>query len=340
MTSLHLNLGSRGYDITIGQDLLSSADKYFNLERKIFVLTDSGVPSEYSKKIADLSKSALIYTVAEGEKSKSLSTLESVLTAMMDFNMTRGDALVAVGGGVVGDLGGFAASVYMRGIDFYNVPTTVLSQVDSSIGGKTAVNLGKTKNIVGAFHQPKGVLIDTNTLHTLPSRHTTAGLAEAVKMALTSDAELFEIFEHEDLCDDDVLEKIISKALMIKKSVVEQDEKETGLRKILNFGHTFGHGIEAVGAKSGPLYHGECVALGMLPVSSEDVRKQLIPVLEKIGLPTKYSGDVDAALAFASHDKKASADGIDVVMVEKIGNFRIQKMTFSDFSELIKKNFK
>jgi len=187
MTSLHLNLGSRGYDITIGRGLLDNADKYFNLKRKVFILTDSGVPCEYSEKIAKLSETAKIYTVPQGEASKSLSTLENVLTAMMEFKMTRGDALVSVGGGVIGDLGGFAASVYMRGIDFYNLPTTLLSQVDSSIGGKTAVNLGNTKNIVGAFYQPKAVLIDTDTLKTLSSRHISAGLAEAVKMSLTSD---------------------------------------------------------------------------------------------------------------------------------------------------------
>ena len=336
MTTLHLNLGERGYDITVGKGLLSYADKYFNLSRKVFILTDSGVPSQYSKTLAALSKEAIIYTVKEGEGSKSLSTLEKVLTAMMEFKMTRGDALVAVGGGVVGDLGGFAASVYMRGIDFYNAPTTVLSQVDSSIGGKTAVNLGNTKNIVGAFYQPKAVLIDTDTLKTLPSRQVSAGLAEAVKMSLTSDEKLFEIFENEEITEENT-EKIITAALMIKKSVVEEDEKESGLRKILNFGHTFGHGIEAEGGLSG-LYHGECVALGMLPVCSKEVRERLIPVLAKLGLPTVYSGDVDVALQYTSHDKKATSDGkIDVVSVEKIGSFKLTKMTFADFSLLVKR---
>lgn len=340
MTSLHLDLGLRGYDITVGRELISSADKYFNLSRKIFILTDSGVPQEYAQEIFRLSKDAFIYTVAQGEGSKSLATLENVLSAMMDFKMTRGDALVAVGGGVIGDLGGFAASVYMRGIDFYNVPTTLLSQVDSSIGGKTAVNLVNTKNIVGAFYQPKAVLIDIDTLHTLPARHAAAGLAEAVKMSLTSDSELFEIFENEDICDDDILEKIITRSLMIKKSVVEEDEKELGLRKILNFGHTLGHGIEAVGAKDCALYHGECVALGMLPVCSEKVRERLTFVLKKIGLPTKYTGNLDAALKYTVHDKKCGPGGIDVVLVEEIGKFKICKMSVSDFSILVKKIFK
>ena len=336
MTSLHLNLGGRGYDITIGRGLLDNADKYFNLKRKVFILTDSGVPCQYSKKIAKLSENAKIFTVPEGEGSKSLSTLEEVLTAMMEFKMTRGDALVSVGGGVIGDLGGFAASVYMRGIDFYNLPTTLLSQVDSSIGGKTAVNLGNTKNIVGAFYQPKAVLIDTDTLKTLSARHVNAGLAEAVKMSLTSDKELFEIFENEDVNESNI-EKIITRALMIKKAVVEEDEKESGLRKILNFGHTFGHGIEAESGL-GALYHGECVALGMLPVASEEVRKRLIPVLKKLMLPTEYNGNVEKALEYTSHDKKAGAGGIDVVLVESIGTFELRKMTFTEFSDLVKKN--
>lgn len=337
MTSLHLSLGERSYDITIGKDLLKSADKYFNLNRKVLVLTDSGVPKEYSERIAALCKDALIYTVQEGEGSKSLTTLEKLLSAMMDYKMTRKDALVAVGGGVVGDLGGFAASVYMRGIDFYNAPTTILSQVDSSIGGKTAVNLGSTKNIVGSFYQPKAVLIDTDTQKTLPKRQISAGLAEAVKMALTSSEELFEIFESEENGEDNI-EKIIVEALKIKKSVVEKDEKESGLRKILNFGHTLGHGIEA-DSSLGSLYHGECVALGMLPVCSPEVRARLVPVLKKLDLPTEYDGNIDSALEYASHDKKADGDGIDVVLVEKVGEFKLSRMTLNEFGTLVKKNF-
>ena len=337
MTSLHLSLGERSYDITIGKDLLKSADKYFNLNRKVLVLTDSGVPKEYSERIAALCKDALIYTVQEGEGSKSLTTLEKLLSAMMDYKMTRKDALVAVGGGVVGDLGGFAASVYMRGIDFYNAPTTILSQVDSSIGGKTAVNLGSTKNIVGSFYQPKSVLIDTDTQKTLPKRQISAGLAEAVKMALTSSEKLFEIFESEENGEDNI-EKIIVEALKIKKSVVEKDEKESGLRKILNFGHTLGHGIEADSSLGG-LYHGECVALGMLPVCSPEVRARLVPVLKKLDLPTEYDGNIDSALEYASHDKKADGDGIDVVLVEKVGEFKLSRMTLNEFGTLVKKNF-
>ena len=302
------------------------------------IVTDTGVPTEYARTVASRCESYRIHTFPMGEESKNMRSFEGILAAMLDFGMQRGDCVVAVGGGVCGDMSGFAAGVYMRGIDFYNIPTTVLSQVDSSIGGKTAVNLGNTKNIVGSFYQPKGVLIDTDVLKTLPKRQISAGLAEAVKMSLTSDAELFGIFEKE-IIDQSNIETIIARSLMIKKSVVEKDEKEAGLRKILNFGHTLGHGIEA-DSGLGSLYHGECVAIGMLSVCSETVRVRLLPVLEKLGLPTSYNGDIDNALSYVSHDKKAGEGGIDVVLVNKVGSFEIKKMTIEEFGSLVKSGLK
>ena len=337
MTTIRLSLPDCEYDITVGRGILKNADKYLNLNKRVFIITDDGVPTEYSKTVATLSKEAKIFTVKQGESSKSIAVLEEVLSAMLDFNMTRGDTAIAVGGGVVGDLTGFAAACYMRGIDFYNIPTTLLSQVDSSIGGKTAVNLGKVKNIVGAFHQPKGVLIDTDVLSTLPKRQIAAGLAEAVKMSLTSDAELFSIFETEDISLDNI-EKVITRSLMIKKNVVETDEKETGLRKILNFGHTLGHAIEAQEKLHG-LYHGECVALGMLPVSSREVRERLIKVLKKLGLPTEYNGNLDDALKFMAHDKKCSGKTLSAIFVDEVGKCRIEKLSVDEFSTHIKNNF-
>lgn len=331
MNKLRINLGKDGYDISVGSGLIDSAEEIFNLNRKVFILTDTGVPKEYSEKILKKSKEAVIFTAAEGEGTKSLAALEKILSVMLEFDMSRGDCLVAVGGGVVGDLGGFAASVYMRGIDFYNVPTTLLSQVDSSIGGKTAVNFGGVKNIVGAFYQPKAVLIDPETLKTLPERQISAGFAEVVKMALTSDAELLSTFENEQALD---IEDIIIRSLKIKRSVVELDEREAGLRKVLNFGHTLGHGIEA--AKDG-LYHGECVALGMIPMCSESVRGRLIKILKKLGLPTVYNGNIEHALEFVIHDKKCLDGIIDAVFVDEPGSFRMEKITVDGFSNLVRK---
>ncbi len=336
MATLTLDLKDRSYDITVECGILDRAGEILDLNRKVFILTDTGVPEEYAKKILDQSNEAVIFTAKEGESTKSPAVLEKLLGVMLEFDMSRSDCVVAVGGGVVGDLAGFAASIYMRGVDFYNIPTTLLSEVDSSIGGKTAINLGGVKNTVGTFYQPKHVLIDPDTLRTLPTRQIGAGLAEVVKMALTSDAELFETLENTVAFD---IEDIIFRALKIKKCVVECDERETGLRKILNFGHTLGHGIEAAEGLSG-LYHGECVALGMIPVCSPSVRKRLIPVLRKLGLPTEYSGDIDKALEFTIHDKKCKNGIIDAVFVDEIGSYRLEKISVEDFRDLVRQNLK
>lgn len=328
--TLTLDLGDRRYDITIGRGMLSKAGEVFRLNRKVFILTDSGVPAEYAKAVAAQCKESKIVTVAQGEDSKSMETLNRCLQQMLDYGLTRSDCCVAVGGGVVGDLTGFLSAVYMRGIDFYNVPTTLLSCLDSSIGGKTAINFGGVKNIVGAFHQPRHVLIDPNTLKTLDKRQFSAGLAEGVKMGLTSDETLFSLFETRELTDT-VLDEIILKALLVKKSVVEQDEQEAGLRKILNFGHTLGHGIESLGG----LLHGECVALGMLPMCAPQVRNRLIPVLEKLNLPTRYSGDLKQALEPVVHDKKCVGTEIEVIYVPAVGSFQIRRIPVSEFQRQV-----
>ena len=335
MKTLRMELGESSYNISLGRGILENAGELMNLSRKVFIVTDENVPKEYSEKIKSQCKEGFIYTVTPGEGSKSMSTLEKLLSAMLDFGMSRSDAAVAVGGGVVGDITAFAASVYMRGIDFYNIPTTLLSSVDSSIGGKTGVNLSETKNIVGTFYQPKAVLIDLDTHKTLEKRHISAGLAESVKMALTSDAELFSVIERG--VTEKNIEEVVYRSLLIKKTVVEKDEKESGLRKILNFGHTVGHGIEA--EENGALFHGECVALGMLPVSSERVRKRLIPVLKALNLPTEYKGDIDSALLRVQHDKKAKSDTVDAIYVDEIGAFRIEKTKIDKFVSDAKEYF-
>lgn len=314
------------YDIIIEAGCLEKAGELLNLNRKVLIVTDDGVPPDYANTLASFCKTPVIKCVPQGEGSKSIKTFEELQLALMENNFSRTDCVVAVGGGVVGDLSGFTAACYMRGIDFYNIPTTVLSQVDSSIGGKTAINLGNIKNIVGAFYQPKRVLIDINLLKTLPERQISNGLAEAVKMSLTSDAELFDIFENGDIASS--IQTIIEKSLQIKKYVVEEDEKETGLRKILNFGHTIGHGIESFENLNG-LYHGECVALGMLPMCSANVRERLVSVLEKIGLPTKCSLDTNMVYEAMTHDKKTSGDMVTVVKVEKIGEFILEEIPVS-----------
>ena len=330
--TLQLNLPTGGYPIYIERGALDRAGELLSLNRKVLVVTDSGVPAQYAQCVAKQCRDAHVITVAEGEGSKSLATLEVLLNAMLQNGFTRTDCVVAVGGGVVGDLSGFAASTFMRGIDFYNIPTTLLSQVDSSIGGKVAVNFGGVKNIVGAFYQPKAVIVDPEVLKTLPYRQIANGLAEALKMALTSDRELFEIFERGQAIQN--LDTVIERSLRIKKAVVEEDEKESGVRRILNFGHTLGHGIE--GESFDKLYHGECVALGMIPMCAPDVRARLIPVLQSIGLPTNLEGDLETVLQLTTHDKKCEETSVNVVFVDAIGSYRIEKMPLSEWQQYIR----
>lgn len=329
--TISMNLGENRYDIIVERGVLANAKQHLQLDRRVLVVTDTGVPQDYAARLAAQCKEAVICTVEQGEASKSLDTFGTLLQTMLDHGFSRKDCVVAVGGGVVGDLAGFAASAYMRGIDFYNVPTTLLSQIDSSIGGKTAVNFGGVKNIVGAFYQPKAVLIDPDLLQTLPPRQISNGLAEAIKMALTSDKELFAIFEQEDVFG--CIDTVIRRSLLVKKSVVEQDEKEAGLRKILNFGHTVGHGIESSAAD---LYHGECVALGMLPMCGAAIRPRVIEVLKKCGLYRTLSYDWDRIAAAAFHDKKADGDTVTVVIVNEIGSCEMKTMHCRDVIAMAK----
>lgn len=313
---INVNLGEKSYDILFQRGILHQAGAHLNLNRKVFIITDSGVPVQYVNTVAKACKEGYIYTVAQGEESKSIECFQALLEKMLELRFSRSDCVVAVGGGVVGDLAGFTAASYMRGVDFYNIPTTVLSQIDSSIGGKTAVNLSGIKNIVGAFYQPKKVLIDPDVLVSLPERHIANGLAESVKMSLTSDKALFEFFENENIFSN--LDTIIPRSIQIKKNVVSQDEKEQGLRKILNFGHTIGHGIESEEKWNG-LYHGECVALGMIPMCSPEVKVRLKKVMQKLSLPTSVRFNEDAVFAAMLHDKKGSAEGVSVTVVNTVG---------------------
>ena len=336
---LTMKLNRSGYDIILKRGCLRNLHQFTNVQnRKVFVLTDSGVPAQYAQTVADQCPDSTVYTVPQGEGSKSLKVYGQVLQAMLEFGMTRKDLLVAVGGGVVGDLGGFCAATFMRGIEFAQCPTTTLSQVDSSIGGKTAVDLGETKNIVGAFWQPCVVLIDPDTLDTLPRRQYVNGLAEALKAGIIADPELFALFEKGDV--EDNIEEIIYRSLQVKKRVVEQDERENGMRACLNFGHTIGHGIEAVkgirGRRTNGLYHGECVALGMLPmIEDKQLVKRTRAVMRTLGLPVRTGVDKHKVLGYMQHDKKSRGDSITVIRVPGLGCWRADKIAVSDLGSLL-----
>lgn len=337
MKKLEVALGNRSYNIIFKNGGRKSFAKTFGIaQRRAFIVTDDGVPREYAQAVAESFDQADIYTVPMGEGSKSIGTFGDILSKMLEVGITRGDVCVAVGGGVVGDLAGFVSSAYMRGIDFYNMPTTLLSMVDSSIGGKTAVNHGGAKNIVGAFYQPKGVLIDTETLSTLSKKNFAGGMAEAIKMATTSDEDLFVMLEKTPIDELDT-ETVILRSLMIKKAVVEADEREGGLRKILNFGHTYGHAVEAASEMS-ELGHGQCVAIGMMAVSQGELKERLGRIIKKFDLPTAYAGDREIALSLISTDKKRQENDIDAILVSKIGSCEIRRMSLEEFTELVKKN--
>ncbi|MCR4955210.1 MAG: 3-dehydroquinate synthase [Lachnospiraceae bacterium] len=330
---LTVNIPGNEYEIIIEENILKGLKDYVNLDRKVLIVTDDKVPCEYANEVAKSCREPLIVTVKSGEESKSMESFSMLQSKMLKNGFSRKDLVIAVGGGVVGDLAGFSASCYMRGIDFYNVPTTVLSQVDSSIGGKTAINHQGVKNVVGTFYQPKAVFIDPVTRATLPERQIANGMAEALKMAATMDRNLF--FDILEMKEEEDLTPYITRAIEIKRKVVEQDEKELGLRRVLNFGHTLGHGIEV--AAGGNLYHGEAIALGMLAMCSGEVRQLLETALEKLGLPTSYEFDENRAIEAISHDKKLHGSTICTVTVEEIGSYRFEDMTVEQLKERLKR---
>lgn len=328
-----VSLGKESYDIVLERGAAKKAGEYLNLRRKVLIVSDSGVPEKYADCIASQCKDPYTVRIKQGEQSKNLANFEMLLRTMAQNGFTRTDCVTAVGGGVVGDLAGFVASAFMRGVDFYNVPTTLLSEVDSSIGGKVAVDLDGYKNIVGAFYQPKKVIIDPDLLATLDTRQVRCGLAESLKMAATSDKELFGMFE--DGSYKNRLDTVIERSLLIKKRIVENDVKESGERKILNFGHTIGHAIES-SENLEELLHGECVALGMLYMCSDNVKSRLIKILKDMGMKTEIKIAPEKIYEFILRDKKADGDKITVTYVDEIGKVELRRIPISDILNYIK----
>lgn len=318
-----MNFDERSYDITVSRGAIKHASELFALDRRVLVVTDDGVPAQYSKAIADAAGEPHILTIRHGEASKCPERYLEILKFMLECGFDRHDCVVAVGGGVVGDLAGFAAATYMRGIDLYNIPSTLLSQVDSSVGGKTAIDFLGYKNVVGAFWQPKGVIVDPDVLESLDARQFACGMSEIIKMFATSDGKMFGRLEDKTQCIP--VEEIITAALRIKMNVVEHDEREAGLRRVLNFGHTIGHAIESISADDPyPLLHGECVALGMLAITEGEVRRRLMHLLHRYDLPTAFRCDESRFREVLLHDKKAQSGDITVVLVDEIGSFSLK----------------
>ena len=327
-----VNLGEQSYNIVLSRGAIKELSANLCLSRKALIVTDSGVPSEYASAVASQCAEPYIYVIPEGEGSKSFDNYKALLSELVARGFTRTDCVIAVGGGVCGDLAGFVASSYMRGIDFYNIPTTFLSQVDSSIGGKVAIDFMGVKNIVGAFYQPKCVVIDPDVLKTLDKRQLSSGIAESIKMAANFDKELFELLEStEDFLAD--ADEIIKRSLEIKRDVVEKDPKEKGLRRVLNFGHTVGHAIESHANLT--LLHGECVSLGMIPMTGKSIRDRIVRVLKKYSLPTKTEYSSDSLISYVMHDKKKSGDEITVVLCNEIGTYEMKRIKADEMKKYI-----
>lgn len=298
---------------------------------KVAILTNPKIAGLHLQSLLSKLKAKEVYviTVADGEKYKNLETIEFILDRMFDHRLNRKSLLIAFGGGVIGDMGGFASSVYNRGIDFIQIPTTLLSQVDASVGGKTGINNRFGKNLIGAFNQPRAVHIDPSFLQSLPSREFGAGVAEIVKMAVTFNKDFFEWLEKNDLREGDNLLEAISKAVETKARVVESDEKEQGLRAALNYGHTFGHVIENE-TRYETYLHGESVAIGMvmanqlacdLGLMSVEEILRVKTVLARYGLPLSYEIlDIDKFYNAFFLDKKSSDSAITFVLPRSIGD--------------------
>ncbi|MFI3114928.1 MAG: 3-dehydroquinate synthase [Clostridia bacterium] len=328
-----INLEHKSYDILMEKDIIKSIRSYFDFDRKVLIITDKGVPASYLDTVFLQCPHAYTFVIPMGEQSKSLDMHKQISEFMLEKGFSRKDLIIALGGGVVGDLSGFVASTYMRGIEYISIPTTALSQIDSSIGGKTAVNLGAYKNMIGAFHHPSKVFIDTNTLKTLPRRHLFNGLVEALKAGLIYDKELFDLFL--DLNFEKNLDAIIYKSLLVKKAVVEEDEKEQNVRKILNFGHTIGHGIESF--YNFEYLHGECVALGMIPmIRDEEIRNKVVRILSKMDIKSQIEYDIDEVYQIVKHDKKATNDMITIAVVSSLGRCHLENISFNELLSIMR----
>ena len=310
------------YDIVLEPGAIKKAGELLNLNRRVLVVTDSGVPAQYAETVAAQCSEAVIVTIPQGEQSKCFDEFRHLLSEMLDKSFTRGDCVVAVGGGVVGDLSGFAASCYMRGVDFYNIPTTLLSQVDSSVGGKTAVDLPAGKNLVGAFCQPSLVLCDPHVLSTLPDPVFYDGCAEVIKAAMLKSHAFFEDLQKTPPREQ--LEHMLEFCISMKRDVVEEDEFDTGARMKLNLGHTVGHGVEAKSHFA--ISHGKAVAIGMAIVSRASAcadTPRIVALLEQFGLPTRTDYSADDLFSYTLSDKKRSGGTVNLIIPRAIGDCAI-----------------
>ncbi|MEZ5493564.1 MAG: 3-dehydroquinate synthase [Pseudomonadales bacterium] len=337
MKTLSVALGNRSYPIYIGSGLLDDASRLLShlVAKQVLIVTNDRIAPLYLEKVKQLFFGLRCHAVVlpDGEKHKNLETMNLIFDALIGEKHSRTTTLIALGGGVVGDMTGFAAACYQRGVAFIQIPTTLLAQVDSSVGGKTGVNHPLGKNMIGAFHQPECVLIDVDTLSTLPDREYRSGLAEVIKYGLINDSAFFEwLKQNVDRLlqrDSEALVYAIECSCRNKANIVAVDEKETGVRALLNYGHTFGHAIEAWQNYTGFL-HGEAIAIGSVIAAELSVRLGLLSqtdsdavraIIEQFGLPTSAPANMtaDTFIDFMQRDKKILDGSLRLILLEAVG---------------------
>ena len=332
MIKINIPIKDASYNVYINHGLLFNLSSYIDLNREIVIITDDFIPKIYLNTIKKKMSNSRVFEVPHGEKSKSMETAYSILDKMVNYKITRNCLIIALGGGVIGDLSGFIASIYMRGVDFIQIPTTLLSQIDSSVGGKVGINSSNMKNAIGSFYQPKMVLIDPDTLTTLSKKEFSNGIAEMIKYGMIADKTLFINLLENNLLTN--IEKYIEKCIIIKKSFVVDDVFDKGKRQALNFGHTIGHAIEKHSNYS--LLHGEAISIGMVLMSKNYIyHDDLIKVLKKYNLPIKYEYDKTEILEYIKTDKKATINSINIVLVEKIGSSIIKNIEFEEIEKYL-----
>lgn len=337
---------SKPYDVIIERGGIDKCGEYISgvtKSKKAAIITDDIVGSLYAERVISSMKNSgfecTMFTFANGEQSKCIDVLSNIYAFLSSSGITRSDIIIALGGGVVGDITGFAAATYLRGVEFVQIPTTLLAQIDSSVGGKTAIDIESGKNLVGAFKQPALVICDSDTLKTLSDEILSDGMAEAIKYGMIRDSALFELIEAHTLSNiHEVMDELVYTCIDIKREVVEHDEFDTGERMILNFGHTIGHAIEAWHNYNN-YTHGKGVAAGMCIITHRLAEKAVYDRLEKVvkayELPSGTDIPMSELLPYCTKDKKCESAKINYIVCEKIGESKIIKVAISEFSRLM-----